>query len=554
MRSLLAHTLRRLIAVVTWWPRQTLAALLLLGVLGHAAAQPASGDVPLVVGNRTVHVFRGALGDISAQERALAARAHIDQALAQGGEGWTSVIPSDTGLIVALDGKPMFAVSARDARPLASETPEFLANQASRALQKVWAESREHRGAQLNLPALAKTFSAVAMLVLGLALLFKVSRGVHRFITRRLAGRFERFAADELVSPFSGVLLKLTANTVTVAMWLLGLLAVFAVITFGLSQFAVTRAISENLSESLEHTVYGGLRSTAAALPGLFVAIMIFVLARIATQVTRAVFDQIVAGRLQLGALDAHTAPPTRYLVNAAIWLFALAMSYPYLPGSQTEAFKGLSVLLGVMVSIGAAGPIGQIASGMILVFTRALLVGEYVRIQDCEGTVTHLGLYVTRLRTGTGEEIALPNSLVISQVTRNFSRNVDRGGFVLDTCITIGYDAPWRQVHAMLLEAAQQIKVLRQEPAPFVVQTALSDFYVEYRLVVQVGAEAAANRPQVLSDLNAAVQDVFNRYGVQIMSPHYMADPETPVVVPPSKWFKAPAAPAPGQHQTTRD
>jgi small-conductance mechanosensitive channel len=221
-------------------------------------------------------------------------------------------------------------------------------------------------------------------------------------------------------------------------------------------------------------------------------------------------------------------------------------MSYPYLPGSQTEAFKGLSVLLGVMVSIGAAGPIGQIASGMILVFTRALLVGEYVRIQDCEGTVTHLGLYVTRLRTGTGEEIALPNSLVISQVTRNFSRNVGCGGFVLDTSITIGYDAPWRQVHAMLLEAAQQIKVLRQEPAPFVVQTALSDFYVEYRLVAQVGAEAAANRPQVLSDLNAAVQDVFNRYGVQIMSPHYMADPETPVVVPPSKWFKAPAAPPP--------
>jgi small-conductance mechanosensitive channel len=150
----------------------------------------------------------------------------------------------------------------------------------------------------------------------------------------------------------------------------------------------------------------------------------------------------------------------------------------------------------------------------------------------------------VTRLRTGTGEDIALPNSLVLSHVTRNYSRNVGAGGFILDSTVTIGYDTPWRQVHAMLLEAASRIPAVRTEPAPLVLQTALSDFYVEYRLVVQVGPESAAVRPRVLGELNAAIQDVFNRHGVQIMSPHYRGDPDTPKIVPESAWRPAPARP----------
>jgi small-conductance mechanosensitive channel len=274
----------------------------------------------------------------------------------------------------------------------------------------------------------------------------------------------------------------------------------------------------------------------------VIVAIGIFLLARIATQVSRLLFDQIAAGELQFGALDDHTAPATRHLVNAAIWLFALAMAYPYLPGSQTDAFKGLSLLLGVMVSIGASGPVGQVVSGMILAFTRALKVGEYVRIREYGGTVTHLGLYVTRLRTGTGEEISLPNSVVVSEVTRNYSRNVEQGGCILDTTVTIGYDTPWRQVHAMLLEAAEQHPALRKSPPPRVYQTALGDFYVNYNLVVQMDRSTVLNRPQVLSELNALIQDVFNRYGVQIMSPQYFEDPAQPKIVPESAWYTAPA------------
>jgi small-conductance mechanosensitive channel len=194
------------------------------------------------------------------------------------------------------------------------------------------------------------------------------------------------------------------------------------------------------------------------------------------------------------------------------------------------------------MVTIGASGVVGQIASGLMIVYTYALKKGEYVRIQDHEGTVTELGLFVTRLRTGMGEEIALPNAYVLANVTRNFSRTSRGKAYVLDVTVTIGYDTPWRQVHAMLLEAAGTIPEILAEPPACVMQTALSDFYVAYKLIVQVDADTPATRARVASGLHAAIQDAFNRRGVQIMSPHYMADPPTPKVVAPSSWAPPPA------------
>ena len=525
------------------------AAVLLATALAGSAfdalgAAPASSDAPLIVGHRTIHVFRAPLGDLTAAERAEAAQHHIERVLEAPGDGWTSIKPVAEGVLVELDGKSMFTVIAGDARKLTGETTDDLANRASRILQKVWSESRECRDGHANLLAIAKTALAFVVLGMVLAVLVKLSRLIGRLVARVLRGQLKQLSEAGLGSRLSVIFVGLTARSLVVLTWVIALAAIFTCVTYALGQFAVTRPVAEDLAGSFQIMLFSGMRSAAAALPGLFVAVIIFMLARIATQVSHTVFDHVASGRGGIGTLDAHTAPATRRLVNVAIWLFALAMAYPYLPGSQTEAFKGLSVILGIMVSIGASGLIGQIASGMILVFTRALMVGEYVRIQDCEGTVTELGLFVTRLRTGTAEEIALPNSLIINQVLRNFSRSSNGSGFIIETTVTIGYDAPWRQVHAMLQEAAKNIPAVRSEPAPAVIQTALSDFYVEYRLVAHVAAESSLIRSKVLSELNAAIQDIFNRNGVQIMSPHYIADPEKAKIVPESQWETAAALP----------
>jgi len=174
--------------------------------------------------------------------------------------------------------------------------------------------------------------------------------------------------------------------------------------------------------------------------------------------------------------------------------------------------------------------------------YTRTYRPGEYVRIGDHEGTVIEMGMFTTRVRTGLGEELTVPNAMVLSSVTRNYSRAVKGEGFVLDTVVTIGYDAPWRQVHAMLIAAAGRTAGVLPYPAPRVFQTALSDFYAEYRLVCQALQSEPRPRAEVLSSLHSNIQDVFNEHGVQIMSPHYFADPEQAKVVPKANWYPPPA------------
>ncbi|UWX03414.1 mechanosensitive ion channel [Pseudoxanthomonas sp. NC8] len=180
------------------------------------------------------------------------------------------------------------------------------------------------------------------------------------------------------------------------------------------------------------------------------------------------------------------------------------------------------------------------------------MTVGEYVRCGEVEGTVMHIGLFTTRLRTITGVEVSIPNNVVLGGQLHNYSRHPDGPGMWLETGVTIGYDTPWRQVHRLLLEAAARTTGVAKEPPPFVLQTALSDFYVDYRLRVRVAE--VLRRAVVLSELHAQIQDGFNAEGVQIMSPNYEADPESPKLVPRENWERLPSPPETGKGPPAAD
>jgi small-conductance mechanosensitive channel len=194
------------------------------------------------------------------------------------------------------------------------------------------------------------------------------------------------------------------------------------------------------------------------------------------------------------------------------------------------------------MVTLGSAGIVGQWMAGMTLIYSRAMRQGDLVKVGDNEGVVILVGLLSTKIRTATGEEITIPNSSLISGSIRNFTRLSEGAGSRVFTTVTIGYDAPWRQVHAMLLEAAARTQGLRTEPPPFVLQRALGDFYVEYELVARI--DVPLDRPYVMSRLHGHVQDIFNEHGVQILSPHFMTQPDAPVVVDKRNWYAPPARP----------
>ena len=510
----------------------------------RASSAAALGPAEVVVQNRLVAVMRADLLGYPPEARAKGAMQRIHDILSKDGPGiiTTEDVPEGRGF--SIDGEFAFFLTPRDAHVIAGHTFESTAEKALAALEKIVQERAEQRDPKAM--AIAASL-AVGATVIFAALLWIIlvanrwlrQRGSAALIARARAVKIAGVAAIEL-----GQFLRAVRYLVTALSWVVGGLVTYVWLVFVLERFPYTRAWGENLLDVLLDFAGQFLHAIVNAVPGLLTVIVIFVLARWVIKISAAFFSRVESGRVSMSWLDADTAAPTRRILNVVIWLFALAMAYPYLPGSQTDAFKGLSVLVGLMISIGASNLVGQAASGLILMYARAFRAGEFVSIGETEGTVTELGLFSTRVLTGLGEEVMLPNSLVLSQTAKNYSRASSGEGYLVDTKITIGYSTPWRQVHEMLHEAAKRTRGILTEPAPEVLQTALSDFYVEYRMVCHTNSEAAPRRLETLGELHAHIQDVFNEHDVQTMSPHYMQDPPSAQVVPPAKWYPSPARP----------
>ncbi len=509
-----------------------------------AAESVAVEEAPLVVFNRTVFVFRAPFLGALPERRAARAKATLGEALRGGGSHEVSIRKNPEGRLLMVGNTLAFVVIAGDADPLRHETVDATAERAATNLRQVIDETLEARS--LDSLAKAAAISAVATLVF-ILLLFAVA-WLRRKITRALMALATR-QADALKLGDTHIIerghfVRLMQRTAAVLRWLVIALLTYEWLSFVLSRFPYTRPWGEQLNGYLLNVAHGIAQGIIGALPGLGVAVAIFLVARFFVTFLGGFLERVSRSGTALTWLAPDTMPTTRRLFNIAIWLFAIAMAYPYLPGAQTEAFKGISVLVGLMVSLGASSIVGQAAAGLILTYTRTLRQGEYVRVGEHEGTVTRLGAFTTTIRTGLGEELTLPNSMITGTVTKNYSRTVQGPGFIVDTTVTIGYDTPWRQVEAMLIEAARRTPGIIDPPEPRVFQTALSDFYPEYRLVAQAIPTEPRPRAEIMTMLHANIQDVFNEHGVQIMSPHYRSDPQEAKVVKPEDWYKAPANP----------
>jgi small-conductance mechanosensitive channel len=507
-----------------------------------ADAEPPSDIVELAIANRRIFTLRAQVSGASPADRAWAIRVRFAELVERGGPLKISTREVPEGTAVLLDGHFVFRVLHADVDPESGETTQTLAAEAARNLAQAIDEIRESRDGRAML--IAAGYAVLATLVL-LGLLWLVRRGyawlaprLRVFVDRRFATLAPGWSSDVVgrvgLPQLAVVPLRLVA-------WAIAALLVYEWLGLVLAFFPYTRPWSETLLGSLLNALGGFGMGILRSVPDLLFVLLIFIVTRFIVRVVRVFFDGVQAGRVDVAWVDETTARPTERLLTAIIWLFALVAAYPYLPGSGSEAFKGIGVFVGLMLSIGASGIVNQAVSGLMLMYTRALRPGEFVQIGDTEGTVTSVGFLATRIETLRHELINIPNSVIASSVTRNYSRLARDGGVRVATKVTIGYDAPWRQVQAMLLMAADRSAGLARDPAPKVLQTALQDFYVEYTLLVTV--PDPTRKYVALSELNAHIQDVFNEHGVQIMSPNYEADPAAPKLVPKEKWFEPPAA-----------
>lgn len=277
-----------------------------------------------------------------------------------------------------------------------------------------------------------------------------------------------------------------------------------------------------------------------SALPDLIFLAVLFVLVRYMLRLIKRFFDNVGEGRLTLADFEPEWALPTYRLVKVLLIAISVAVAYPHIPGSDSDAFKGMSLLLGLIVSLGSSSVIGNIIAGYTMTYRRVFKLGDRVRIGAYIGDIHEARLLVTHLRTLKNEIVAIPNSMILGGEVVNYSKLAGKTGLILHTNVGIGYETPWRQVEAMLLEAAARTPGLLRAPPPFVMHQKLGDFCVDYEI------NAYCNDAHAMSGLYNALHrnilDVFNEYGVQIMTPAYEGDPGAPKLVPREQWYAAPA------------
>ncbi|HPU54210.1 MAG TPA: mechanosensitive ion channel, partial [Burkholderiaceae bacterium] len=384
-------------------------------------------------------------------------------------------------------------------------------------------------------PLLMRGLLNAAMATLALiVLVWLVARAGRRAVAALEAAR-DRLAAQSSRVDWREFIARLAARTTHLVQWSVLLMLGYTWLRTVLGSFVLTAPLAHQLSEWFSARLAWVGEGVLSALPGLVSIGIVLLLTRALVDVLGYFFDAVQQGRLRVPLMHPETTTATRRIVTLITWGLGFAVAYPYLPGSSSDAFKGLSVLFGLMLTLGSTGLVTQAMSGLVVVYARALRKGDFVQVNDVEGVVTEVASLATKIVNVRNEEITIPNSVLISSPIRNYSKLAGQLGTLITTRVTIGYDAPWRQVHELLIQAARRTTGVRNEPAPFVYQRALSDFYVEYELYVSI--DRPIERVPTLSSLHAHIQDMFNEAQVQIMSPHFLSQPEGAVLVPKARW-----------------
>lgn len=306
------------------------------------------------------------------------------------------------------------------------------------------------------------------------------------------------------------------------AKWLAIIIVVYLILPVVFSIFPATKGIASTLIGYVLDPLKSFGLAFVGYIPDLFTIIVIMVITSYFVQFLRFVSAEVATGKLQLPGFYPDWAVPTFHIFRIIVYAFSFIIIFKHLPGSESEVFKGVSVFLGILFSLGSTSAISNIIAGLVITYMRPFKIGDRVKIGDTVGDVLEKSMLVTRIRTTKNEDITIPNSAILNGSTINYSSSAKELGLILHATVTIGYDVPWRKVHEILIEAAKKTEYSKAEPKPFVLQTSLDDFYVSYQ--INLYTEEAGKGSKIYSELYANIQDGFNEAGVEILSPHYRA------------------------------
>ncbi|MEG0796513.1 MAG: mechanosensitive ion channel family protein [Odoribacter sp.] len=288
------------------------------------------------------------------------------------------------------------------------------------------------------------------------------------------------------------------------------------------SIFPQTKHLAMKIFSYLWNPMKSILKDVVDYIPDLFTIFVIYFAIRYIIKGIKYLANEIESGKLKISGFYQDWAYPTFHIIRFLLYAFMIAMIYPYLPGSNSGVFQGISVFVGLIISLGSSTVIGNIIAGLVITYMRPFKIGDRIKLNETTGNVIEKTPFVTRLRTPKNELVTIPNSFIMSSHTVNYSTSARDLGLIIHSEVTIGYDAPWRKVHQLLMDAAKATPSVLSEPEPFVLETSLSDWYPVYQ--VNAFIRDTDRLPQIYSDLHQNIQDKFNEAGVEIMSPQYIA------------------------------
>lgn len=504
-----------------------------------AAAQETTDTAVVAIDGKALFHVQG-IETLPAAERAEQIRARIEsladsalppEALQIREQGEvTAIVGGDTVVMMLSD---IDANSVGVGRALVAKTYED-------RIRKAIIEYRDARS--FRRLAISASFSVLAILVavVVLILLRSLMKRTEAFLHKAFDYRAQSLTTESRSILRVERLWQIIHSIFTVLRNVTSIVVVLFLVKYVLMQFPWTYAAGQRLFTSVSSHLAELGRGILTASPNILFLVILFFITRYGLSLVRLYFFAVQMGRITIRDFYPEWAQPIYKLVRVGVIAVALAIAYPFIPGSGSDAFKGLSIIAGVVLSIASTSAISNTFAGYMLIFRRAFHTGDLVKIGDIIGFITETRLQVTHIRSTKNEEITLPNSQIMASHVTNFSKPSRDGRLILHTEISVGYEVPWRQVEAMLIEASQRTDGLLKDPPPFVFQLKLSDFAIAYQL--NAYSNRAEEMLRILSDLHRNILDLFNEHEVQIMTPAYENDPKKPKVVSRDQWFAAPA------------
>lgn len=482
------------------------------------AQQPPPGDV--VIDDRKILSVYQSIGSVTPKDRA---EKITERILAVARE---RVDPNSVELTsrplwteISAGGRLLLAVSDEDARLAGTSRTKLAEEDAAAIRQTLTIYRREH-----NVRALFRGMLYSFLATLALAPIAFVMRRLRLFIR----GRLQQWIADRKEREEKKTALQIAATYVVSTLLTMGplvrwviLIALFEVyVTVLLSFFPQTRSFSHAVTGWIVSGLQSMGSSALAYLPNLFIVAIVVVIASQVSRLITMLFEEVKKGNLSIGGFYPEWAEPSAKLIRMMVIALVVIIIFPYLPGSKSPAFQGISIFVGVLLSLGSSSAVANAIAGVILTYMRSFSIGDWVKIGDTVGAVQEKNMLVTRILTPKHETITIPNAAVMSGSVMNFTREAKNAGVIFHTTVTIGYDASWKTVHQLLINAAMATDGVLHDPAPFVLQTGLNDFYVSYEL--NAYTDVPTRMVFIYSDLHQNIQDCFNEAGVEICSPHF--------------------------------